>query len=85
MHVPSSFSSAICVQGMQESRRTAPTKLVQVYIYIYIYIYIYCGISVFKYCLPDDLLRELIFLNTFEELNLPIKGPMEGAGVIKLY
>jgi hypothetical protein len=24
-----------------------------------------------------DLLRELIFFNTFEELNLPIKGPME--------
>jgi hypothetical protein len=31
MHVPSSFSSAICVQSMEESRRTATTKLVQVY------------------------------------------------------
>jgi hypothetical protein len=30
-------------------------------------------------------LRELVFFSTFEELNLPIKGPMEGSGVIKLY
>jgi len=30
-------------------------------------------------------LRELVFFNTFEELNLPIKGPMEDSGVIKLY
>ena len=27
----------------------------------------------------------LVFFNTFEELTLPIKGPMEDAGVIKLY
>ena len=26
-----------------------------------------------------------MFFNTFEELNLPIKGPMEDAGVVKLY
>jgi len=30
-------------------------------------------------------LRELVFFSTFEELNLPIKGPMEDSGVIKLY
>jgi hypothetical protein len=30
-------------------------------------------------------LRELVFFNTFEELNLPIKGPMEDSGVVKLY
>ena len=39
----------------------------------------------FNCCLPDDLLRELVFFNTFEELNLPIKGPMEDAEVVKLY
>ena len=49
------------------------------------YMCVYRGISVFNYCLPDDLLRELVFFNTFEELSLPIKGPMEDAGVIKLY
>ncbi len=27
----------------------------------------------------------LVFFSTFEELELPIKGPMEDAGVIKLY
>ena len=31
---------------------------------------------------PDDLLYHLVFFNTFEELKLPIKGPMEDAGVI---
>jgi len=85
MRVPSSFSSAICVQRMEESLRTAPTKLVQVYTCIYMYICVYLGISVFNNCLPDDLLRELVFFNTFEELKLPIKGPMEDAEVIKLY
>ena len=30
-------------------------------------------------------MRELVFFSTFEELNLPIKGPMEDSGVIKLY
>ena len=30
-------------------------------------------------------MRELVFFNTFEELNLPIKGPMEDSSVIKLY
>jgi hypothetical protein len=38
----------------------------------------------YKAC-PDELLYHLVFFNTFEELNLPIKGPMEEAGVIKLY
>jgi hypothetical protein len=45
MHVPSSFSSAICVQRMQESQRTAPTKLVQVYTCIYVYIRVYLGFT----------------------------------------
>ena len=40
--------------------------------------------GLFKIC-PDDLLYHLVFFNTFEELQLPIKGPMEDAGVIKLY
>ena len=35
--------------------------------------------------IPDDLLLNLVFFNNFEELNLPIKGPMEDSGVIKLY
>ena len=34
---------------------------------------------------PDDLTYYLVFFSTFEELTLPIKGPMEDAGVIKLY
>ena len=34
---------------------------------------------------PDDLLLNLVFFSTFEELVLPIQGPMEDAGVIKLY
>ncbi len=38
---------------------------------------------VFNHFLPDNLLRELVFFNTFEELNLPIKGPMEGAAVLQ--
>ena len=41
--------------------------------------------SILNYCLPDDMMRELVFFNTFEELKLPIKGPMEDAEVIKLY
>ena len=43
---------------------------------------VYTLFNLFK---PDDLLRELVFFSTFEELNLPIKGPMEDSGVIKLY
>ncbi len=31
------------------------------------------------------LLYHLVFFNTFEELKLPMKGPMEDAGVINLY
>jgi hypothetical protein len=34
---------------------------------------------------PDDLLFQLVFFSTFEELHLPIHGPMEDAEVIKLY
>ena len=34
---------------------------------------------------PDDLLFNLVFFSTFEELNLPMQGPMEDAGVLKLY
>jgi hypothetical protein len=33
---------------------------------------------------PDDLLFNLVFFSTFEELNLPIHGPMEDAEVMKL-
>jgi hypothetical protein len=33
----------------------------------------------------DDLSYYLVFFNTFEELTLPITGPMEDTGVIKLY
>ena len=34
-----------------------------VYVYMYIlHVHVYPGISVFKNCLPDDLLRELVFL-----------------------
>jgi hypothetical protein len=34
---------------------------------------------------PDDLSYNLVFFSTFEELMLPIQGPMGDAGVIKLY
>ncbi len=34
---------------------------------------------------PDNLRYDLVFFSTFEELTLPIKGPMEDAGVVKLY
>ena len=34
---------------------------------------------------PDDLRYILVFFSTFEVLELPIKGPMEDAVVIKLY
>jgi hypothetical protein len=34
---------------------------------------------------PDDLAYTLVFFSAFEVLELPIKGPMEDAGVIKLY
>jgi hypothetical protein len=36
-------------------------------------------------CGPDDLRYRLVFFSTFEELKLPIWGPMESAGVTKLY
>jgi hypothetical protein len=35
---------------------------------------------------PDDIVYTLVFsFSTIEEPKLPIKGPMEDAGVIKLY
>jgi hypothetical protein len=34
---------------------------------------------------PDDCRFDLDFFSTFEELTLPIKGPMEDAGVVRLY
>jgi len=34
---------------------------------------------------PDNISFLLVFFSTFEELTLPIKGPMEDAGVVKLY
>ena len=34
---------------------------------------------------PDDIECTLVFFSTFEELTLPFKGPMEDAGVVKLY
>ncbi len=34
---------------------------------------------------PDYLLFHLVFFSTFEDLKLPIHGPMEDAGVLKLY
>ena len=82
MPVPSSSSSAIYVLSMEDCLRTGHTKLVQVYTSMYLYV-IVC--TVFNNFLPDDLFRELVFFNTFEELHLPIKGPMEDSGVVKLY
>ena len=34
---------------------------------------------------PDDIVYTLVFFSTFEELNLPMNGPMEDSGVVKLY
>jgi hypothetical protein len=34
---------------------------------------------------PDDTPHSFVFFSTFEALDLPIKGPMEDAGVTKLY
>jgi hypothetical protein len=34
---------------------------------------------------PDDVGYHLVFFSTFEDLELPISGPMERAGVTKLY
>ena len=38
----------------------------------------------YRYC-PDDIHKHLVLFSTFEELKLPISGPMERAGVTKLY
>jgi hypothetical protein len=51
---------------------------------IYRYIHAYLSMYVFNHFIPDDLLHELVFSNTFEELHLPIQGPMEDSGVVKL-
>ena len=53
-------------------------------IYTCIYRYIIVN-TIFNHLIPDDFLHELVFFKTFEELNSPIKGPMEDSGVIKLY
>ena len=34
---------------------------------------------------PEDFRYNVVFFSTFEELKLPITGPMEDAGVVKLY
>jgi hypothetical protein len=34
---------------------------------------------------PDDTTHSFVFFSIFESLDLPIKGPMEDAGVTKLY
>ena len=34
---------------------------------------------------PDENVYTLVFFSTFEELKLPMKGPMEDSGVVKLY
>jgi hypothetical protein len=34
---------------------------------------------------PDDVKYNLVFFSTYEGLKLPIQGPMEDAGVVKLY
>ncbi len=78
---PQLFSGAVCVLRMEVCRRTVITKQVQVYTSIPVYPSTY----VFNHFPPDDLLRKLVFFNTFEELNLPIAGPMEDSGVVKLY
>ena len=59
-------------------------KVGQVYTHIYLYIHVYLRMNVFNNFLPDDLLRELVFFNTFQELKLPIKGPIEDAEVVEL-
>ena len=85
LHVPSSSSSAVCVLNMEEIRRTVHTKLVQVYFSMYVFNhFIPDDLYVLNHFIPDDLLHELVFFNTFEELHLPIKGPMEDSGVVKL-
>ncbi len=86
LHVPSSSSSAVCVLNMEESRRTVHTKPVQSSLRpgIHRYIHVYFSMYVFNHFIPDDPMHELVF-NTFEEQHLPIKGPMEDSGVVKLY
>jgi hypothetical protein len=83
---PQLFLGAVCVLRMEECQRTVITKQVQVYTSIYLYNNnsVYPSIYFFNHFTPD-LLRELVFFNTLEELNLPITGPMEDSGVVKLY
>ena len=53
-----------------------PTHVLQLVVYSQTY----------TFC-PNDLHYHLVFFSTFEELKLPISGPMEsaGPGVTKLY
>ena len=52
---------------------------------MYKYIPVYNSMYMFNNFTPDDLLRELVFFITSEELKLPITGPVEDSGVVKLY
>jgi hypothetical protein len=53
---------------------------------MYKYIPVHNSMYVFNNFTPDDLLLDLVFFNTFEEeRKLPITGPMEDSGVVKLY
>ena len=52
---------------------------------IYRYIHVYFSMYVFNHFMPDDLVCELVFFNTFEELNLLIKRPIKDSDVVKLY
>ena len=57
------------------------TSILSTYHVIYQYV---CG-TYQHIQVPDDIKVNLVFFSTFEELQLPIKGPMEDAGVVKLY
>ncbi len=70
---PQLSSRAFCVRRMEDCLKTEPTKLA-----------LMPKNRTYKTG-PDDSTYTLVFFSTFEELKLPIKGPMEDAGVIKLY
>ena len=55
-----------------------------IYRYIHLFFLIDFSMHVFNHFIPDDLLHELVFFNSFEELHLPSKGPIEDSGVVKL-
>ncbi len=56
------------------------TKKVQVYTGIYMYT-LGCRFLTISY---QMICCMIVFFNTFEELHLPIKGPLEDSGVVKL-